>query len=148
MKSTVFWNITPCNPLSTNRRLGGTYRLHLQGQRISRARNQRESRWQKIVQFTNKFCRMLCRKCYKEYILHLTNQTRARLQRCPQMILPYASFMILVYLIRLVVHLLNIWNYSLSKGCHLDVVGGPSSHHDPESDAGGSLSSWQGHPSR
>jgi hypothetical protein len=30
----------------------------------------------------------------------------------------------------------------------LDVVGGPSTPHDPESDAGGSLSSWQGHPSR
>jgi hypothetical protein len=37
---------------------------------------------------------------------------------------------------------------SLSKGCHLDVVGGPSTSHDPENDAGGSLSSWQGHPSR
>jgi hypothetical protein len=37
---------------------------------------------------------------------------------------------------------------ALSKGCHLDVVRGPSTPHDPESDAGGSLSSWQGHPSR
>jgi hypothetical protein len=37
---------------------------------------------------------------------------------------------------------------SLSKGCHLDVVRGPSNPHDPESDAGGSLSSWQEHPSR
>jgi hypothetical protein len=37
---------------------------------------------------------------------------------------------------------------ALPKGCHLDVVGGPSTTHDPESDAGGSLSSWQGHPSR
>jgi hypothetical protein len=37
---------------------------------------------------------------------------------------------------------------SLPKGYHLDVVGGPSTPHDPESDAGGSLSSWQGHPSR
>jgi hypothetical protein len=37
---------------------------------------------------------------------------------------------------------------SLSKGCHLDVVRGSSTPHDPESDAGGSLSSWQGHPSR
>jgi hypothetical protein len=36
----------------------------------------------------------------------------------------------------------------VSKGCHLDVVGEPSSPHDPESDADGSLSSWQGHPSR
>jgi hypothetical protein len=37
---------------------------------------------------------------------------------------------------------------TLPKGYHLDVVGGPSTPHDPESDAGGSLSSWQGHPSR
>jgi hypothetical protein len=28
------------------------------------------------------------------------------------------------------------------------VAGGPSTPYDPESDAGGSLSSWQGHPSR
>jgi hypothetical protein len=34
------------------------------------------------------------------------------------------------------------------KGYHLDVVGRPSTPHDPESDASGSLSSWQGHPSR
>jgi hypothetical protein len=31
MKSTIFWDITPCSPLSVNRRFGGTYRLHLQG---------------------------------------------------------------------------------------------------------------------
>jgi hypothetical protein len=37
---------------------------------------------------------------------------------------------------------------TLSKGSHLDVVRGPSTPHDPESDAGGSLSSWQRHPSR
>jgi hypothetical protein len=37
---------------------------------------------------------------------------------------------------------------ALPKGYHLDVVGGPSTPPDPESDAGGSLSSWQGHPSR
>jgi hypothetical protein len=30
----------------------------------------------------------------------------------------------------------------------LDVVRGPSNPHDPESDAGGSLSFWQGHTSR
>jgi hypothetical protein len=42
MKSTIFWDITPCSPLKVNRRFGGTYRLHLQGRRISRAGNQRE----------------------------------------------------------------------------------------------------------
>jgi hypothetical protein len=48
-------------------------------------------------------------------------------------------------------HSINLYNticLALSKGCHLDVVRGPSTPHDPESDAGGSSSSWQGHPSR
>jgi hypothetical protein len=44
MKSTIFWDITPCSLLKVNRRFGATYRFHLQGRRISRARNQRESR--------------------------------------------------------------------------------------------------------
>jgi hypothetical protein len=44
MKSAIFWDITPCSPLKVSRRFGRTYRLHFQGQRISRARNQRESR--------------------------------------------------------------------------------------------------------
>jgi hypothetical protein len=29
MKSTIFWDITPCSPLKVNRRFGGTYRLNL-----------------------------------------------------------------------------------------------------------------------
>jgi hypothetical protein len=33
LKSIIFWDMTPCSPLSFNRRFGGTYRLHLQGQR-------------------------------------------------------------------------------------------------------------------
>jgi hypothetical protein len=33
MKSIIFWDITPCSPLSFNRRFGGTYRLYLQGRR-------------------------------------------------------------------------------------------------------------------
>jgi hypothetical protein len=33
MKSIIFWDMTPCSPLSSNRRFGGTYRLHLQGRR-------------------------------------------------------------------------------------------------------------------
>jgi hypothetical protein len=31
MKSTVFWDITPCSTLKVNRRFGVTYRLYLQG---------------------------------------------------------------------------------------------------------------------
>jgi hypothetical protein len=33
MKSTIFWDITLCSPLSVNRSFGGTYRLHLQGRK-------------------------------------------------------------------------------------------------------------------
>jgi hypothetical protein len=33
MKSTIFWDITPCSPLSIHRRFGGTYRFHLQGRK-------------------------------------------------------------------------------------------------------------------
>jgi hypothetical protein len=46
IKSPSFWNITPCSPLKVNRRFGETYSLHLQVRRISRARNQRDIRWQ------------------------------------------------------------------------------------------------------
>jgi hypothetical protein len=46
MKSSIFWDITPCSPLKVNWRFGGTCRLHLQGQRISKARNKRERWWQ------------------------------------------------------------------------------------------------------
>jgi hypothetical protein len=46
VKSTIFGDITPCSPLKVGLRFGGTYCLHLQGRRISRARYQRESRWQ------------------------------------------------------------------------------------------------------
>jgi hypothetical protein len=35
MKSTIYWDITPYNPLKVNRRFGGTYGLHLHGRRIS-----------------------------------------------------------------------------------------------------------------
>jgi hypothetical protein len=57
MKSTIFWDITPCSPLKVNRRFGGTYHLHLQGRRISRARNQRENKWQaEDFQLTTRCC--------------------------------------------------------------------------------------------
>jgi hypothetical protein len=41
--STVFWDIMPYSPLKA-RRFGGTYRLHFQGRRTSRARCQCELR--------------------------------------------------------------------------------------------------------
>jgi hypothetical protein len=33
LKSTIFWDIMPCSPLSVNRRFGGTYRLHIEGRK-------------------------------------------------------------------------------------------------------------------
>jgi hypothetical protein len=47
MKSTILWGIMPCSLLKVNRLFGGTYRLHPQG-RISRAKYQREGRWQVV----------------------------------------------------------------------------------------------------
>jgi hypothetical protein len=41
LKTAVFWDVTPCRYF-VNRRFGGTYRLHLQGIRNTRAMNQRE----------------------------------------------------------------------------------------------------------
>jgi hypothetical protein len=66
MKSTIFWDITPCSLLKVNRRFGGTYRLYIQGRRISRARNQRESRWQAEALmgcFDTMLSRIMKKKC-------------------------------------------------------------------------------------
>jgi hypothetical protein len=43
MNSTIFWDVTPRSPLKVSRRFRGTYRLRLQGRRLSEARYQRES---------------------------------------------------------------------------------------------------------
>jgi hypothetical protein len=43
LKSSFFWDIMPCMPLKVNRLLAVTCRSHLQGQRISQARNQHEA---------------------------------------------------------------------------------------------------------
>jgi hypothetical protein len=58
MKSSVFWDITPCSPLKVNRHFGGTYRLHLQNIRISKQEasvkqvaNRREMQTRKSVPF-------------------------------------------------------------------------------------------------
>jgi hypothetical protein len=43
-KSSDFWNtIMPCSPVKVNKRSGGKYRLHLQGRRLSEARNRNEA---------------------------------------------------------------------------------------------------------
>jgi hypothetical protein len=43
MSSSVFWVITSCSPLKDNRRLGGTFRLHLHGRRLSQETKQQQS---------------------------------------------------------------------------------------------------------
>jgi hypothetical protein len=43
MKSSIFWDITPCSPLKVNRRFGGIYCLHLQGLKISQIKHQCEA---------------------------------------------------------------------------------------------------------
>jgi hypothetical protein len=39
MMCTIFWDITPCSQFKVSRSFGRTYRLHVQGRRISRATN-------------------------------------------------------------------------------------------------------------
>jgi hypothetical protein len=41
MKNAVFWDVALCS-FCVNRRFGGMYRVHLQGRKNPRARNQRE----------------------------------------------------------------------------------------------------------
>jgi hypothetical protein len=42
MKSCIFWDITPCSPLEANGRFGGSYRLQLQGRKLSQTIHQHE----------------------------------------------------------------------------------------------------------
>jgi hypothetical protein len=41
MKSFILWDITPYSPFKVNQPFGGTSLLHLQGRRISEARNRK-----------------------------------------------------------------------------------------------------------
>jgi hypothetical protein len=43
MKSSVFWDIMPLRLLKDSRHFVGTYHLHIQGSRVSQARNQHEA---------------------------------------------------------------------------------------------------------
>jgi hypothetical protein len=45
VKSPIFWNIKPCNPVKINRHLGETCRLQLQSRRISQERDQHKVGW-------------------------------------------------------------------------------------------------------
>jgi hypothetical protein len=55
VKTSIFWNITPCGSLKFDRRFGGTCHLHPLGR--NRARNQVESRWQaEQILFIRRVC--------------------------------------------------------------------------------------------
>jgi hypothetical protein len=43
VKSSILWDITPCIMAIENRRFETTYSNHLQGQRVSQARNQHKA---------------------------------------------------------------------------------------------------------
>jgi hypothetical protein len=43
MKSSVFWDITPCSSVKVNRHIGETYRLHLQELRVIQGRIQHDA---------------------------------------------------------------------------------------------------------
>jgi hypothetical protein len=45
----IFWNITACNPIGVTRRIREVRCLHLQGQRISQARNRHENWSEKFL---------------------------------------------------------------------------------------------------
>jgi hypothetical protein len=38
IKNSIFWDITPCNPLKVKQRFGETCRFHFQARRVSRLR--------------------------------------------------------------------------------------------------------------
>jgi hypothetical protein len=51
MKSIIFWDMTPCSPLSFKVRFGGIYGPHLQGRRnrFSKTSKQSRARWRRYV---------------------------------------------------------------------------------------------------
>jgi hypothetical protein len=55
-KSTNFWGVTPCSMVEVHQCFWGTYCLHLQGQRVSQARNQQEADGK---QSSSHFCSLL-----------------------------------------------------------------------------------------
>jgi hypothetical protein len=76
MKSTTCSDITPRSPLNVNRRFGETFRLHFQGRRISRTRNQHESSWQAKQAASRNFG--LYRKQERNGIVELNSRSHAR----------------------------------------------------------------------
>jgi hypothetical protein len=67
----------PCSPLKVNRCFGETYHLHLQGQRINRARNQRKSNGKKWVSCSAYFSALKMEAiCFSETSIDFQRTTR------------------------------------------------------------------------
>jgi hypothetical protein len=90
MKSTVFWDITLCSPLKVNRRFGGTYRLHLQGRRISRAINQQEAVASPRLCWSTAFTLVSCSAYYSTLNMEAicSSETSVDFQRTTQRYIP------------------------------------------------------------
>jgi hypothetical protein len=46
MMSSIFWDVTPCNPLKVNRHFVGIFPLQFQDRKIREVKNKRETRLQ------------------------------------------------------------------------------------------------------
>jgi hypothetical protein len=74
MKSTVFWDITPCSPLSVKRRFGGKYRLHLHGRRNVQHETSKQAptrRYMPEVDTLHEQNRLSVLKCFENGIIHV-----------------------------------------------------------------------------
>jgi hypothetical protein len=43
LRNSILWNIMACSPVKFNGRFGGTYQFHVQGRRVSQARNKQQA---------------------------------------------------------------------------------------------------------
>jgi hypothetical protein len=76
MKSPISWAITPCNSLKFNRCFVRICRLHLQGRRISQARNRRESRKKSYSKMQAKYSSETLVDFSKKYKAFVTRKTQ------------------------------------------------------------------------
>jgi hypothetical protein len=71
LKSTIFWDVMSCSPLRVNWRFGGTYHLHLQGRKISWARNQAICSSETSVDSPTEYMALYPRRWYSSVFCHL-----------------------------------------------------------------------------
>jgi hypothetical protein len=110
MKSSIFWDIMLCSWLKVNRHFRGTYRLHLQGQRISWVRNQHLLSCWFLARLIIRLWRW--RRCFSETSVKFQQTTRcynpedSTLQQIPcwkweKLSMLHSLFIILPYFIQI-----------------------------------------------